>query len=997
MPTLPLNPLKNIMHRIILLKNISESEADLQVAASRTGAMVPLVTAAMAVSRFHSDDAIHVWQTHAFSGLDNSNIEYMNMGQFHETLVKQELSPLAKADSVFLVSADSLFHKELIDQINALSTNLVAISHNSTSASSSGKSPSQESSEQQIILLKLDQGAMDALEKKIFSLQHLPQSWDMSYLLDLLSDSGLTVTLVPGSLACTVMDEHFKLARFVLGTKAETLSRLQPMLRGASIPRLLCIKAEDWKDQPKTCLNVIQSAFLPGPLVVRSSSHMEDGWESSQAGAFDSILNVDSRITAELGAAIDKVLASYGNHLPESQILIQEMLLDVEMSGVLFTRSLGNGAPYYVINFDDQSGRTDSVTSGDSGGLRTTIIYRDAPNLTVKFDRRLIPLIESVREIEYLLDFDALDIEFVIAKSSLQVHILQVRPLTTRHPDQKSLDEEVRKQLDEAIHRLRSYQEKSPHITGSKTIFGVMPDANPAELIGTKPKPLAASLYRLLITEDVVAEERAKYGYIDVRPSPLMISIAGHPYIDVRTSFNSFTPDRLDRRIVEKLIDSYIHKLQNDLSLHDKVEFEIVFTCWFADLAQQVEARYPGVFTALEIASIEAAFAALTLKAIKSIDRDIAQVEEQKPLHREVVDAEISPLHKAVLLMQNTRRVGTGIFVRLARSGFVAITLLKSFVRCGYITQLEMDEFIASMNGVTSQLEELALAVKNGHLPVEELVKRCGHLRPGTYDITASAYFEDVGSFIMPMVENATARHKHTFAWREESRQAICQAFQKAGIVISFASFENFCRNAIEGREYSKFVYTNSLSYALQFLQEWGNRFGLTRDDLAYLEWNDFVNVRYGNIRADRENLSSLIEQSKRQYAIRETLELPILLSEERELFSFEKTVLEPNYITQKKILSEIVVVGGDNNPLSELKGKIVLIPRADPGYDWLFSQQIGGLITMYGGANSHMAIRSAELRLPAAIGVGEKTYSKLSQATTVSLNCEIRSINVIN
>jgi phosphoenolpyruvate-protein kinase (PTS system EI component) len=53
-----------------------------------------------------------------------------------------------------------------------------------------------------------------------------------------------------------------------------------------------------------------------------------------------------------------------------------------------------------------------------------------------------------------------------------------------------------------------------------------------------------------------------------------------------------------------------------------------------------------------------------------------------------------------------------------------------------------------------------------------------------------------------------------------------------------------------------------------------------------------------------------------------------------------------------------------------------------------LFGHGIAGLITKFGGANSHMAIRSAEIGLPAAIGVGEKLYEKISQMKRVSLDC---------
>ena len=41
----------------------------------------------------------------------------------------------------------------------------------------------------------------------------------------------------------------------------------------------------------------------------------------------------------------------------------------------------------------------------------------------------------------------------------------------------------------------------------------------------------------------------------------------------------------------------------------------------------------------------------------------------------------------------------------------------------------------------------------------------------------------------------------------------------------------------------------------------------------------------------------------------------------------------------------------------------------------FLFSYRIRGLITKYGGINSHMAIRCNELNIPAAIGVGDKIF----------------------
>ena len=80
------------------------------------------------------------------------------------------------------------------------------------------------------------------------------------------------------------------------------------------------------------------------------------------------------------------------------------------------------------------------------------------------------------------------------------------------------------------------------------------------EMIGTSPRLLALSLYRHLITDEIWAKQRAEYGYRDVRPQNLMTTFMGHPYIDIRTCFNSFIPEGLDPEFTESLADYYINE-----------------------------------------------------------------------------------------------------------------------------------------------------------------------------------------------------------------------------------------------------------------------------------------------------------------------------------------------------------------------------------------------------------------------------------------------------
>jgi len=116
-------------------------------------------------------------------------------------------------------------------------------------------------------------------------------------------------------------------------------------------------------------------------------------------------------------------------------------------------------------------------------------------------------------------------------------------------------------------------------------------------------------------------------------------------------------------------------------------------------------------------------------------------------------------------------------------------------------------------------------------------------------------------------------------------------------------------------------------------------------------------------------------------------IKIPHLIFGPEDLFVLVQDIGRPNFVTLRKVTGSIVKVIPETVP-SEIKGKIVLIEGADPGYDWVFMHDIKGLITKYGGVASHMIIRAAEFGVPAAIGCGEILYEKLSKATSVELDC---------
>ena len=131
-----------------------------------------------------------------------------------------------------------------------------------------------------------------------------------------------------------------------------------------------------------------------------------------------------------------------------------------------------------------------------------------------------------------------------------------------------------------------------------------MPDWNPAEIIGIKPRPLALSLYRELVTDAIWAYQRDNYGYKNLRSFPLLVSLHGLPYIDVRVSFNSFVPRDTKSDFAERLVNYYVNRLLTQPNLHDKVEFEIIFSCYTLDLPERLSVLGDYGFSGDDIASL---------------------------------------------------------------------------------------------------------------------------------------------------------------------------------------------------------------------------------------------------------------------------------------------------------------------------------------------------------------------------------------------------------
>lgn len=770
------------------------------------------------------------------------------------------------------------------------------------------------------------------------------------------------------------------------------MCRLKPLVTEALIPELYFFSWKEWIDSKNDVLHTIHELFCNKILVVRSSALAEDSAESSMAGAFLSKLNVDSSNHAELEAAINEVVQSMTGN-PRDQVLVQPMVDDVEVSGVIMTFDMVHGAPYYCIDFDDESGRTDVVTSGN-GVHKSLFVYRHADSNMIK-SARVTLFLQLARELEAICKCVALDIEFGINNAG-QLFLFQVRRIALARNWHPVTERRVKRQLTHVESFVRNCSRPREDMLGSRTVLAIMPDWNPVEIIGTTPRPLAASLYRELITRAVWCRARASMGYRSLGDAELMVLINNHPYIDVRSSFNSFLPARLSDDISEKLVNAWLDRLETFPEFHDKVEFEVVPTCLDFCFADDFKDRFPTVLNEEEFEIYQKALIELTCDCLNpdpgnTLDCALAAIANLDGVEfTELDDSEgYAHLNRANLLLTRCREYGTFSFAVVARHAFVAEALLRSAVRRGAIDDVRLTEFKRSICTITGSMVEEYAQVCNGQLSRIDFFKKYGHLRPGTYEITSLRYDERDDLFLDAMpVTSATAVPQ--FALTDAECSAINALLIEVGLdILSADQLLGYASKAIAGREYVKFVFTRSLSDSLSEIVHWGESHGLSRDDISYLDWPEIASCISRPIMDDVDrHYLAIAEKARRSMSAAHTFRLGHIIFGVRDIYVATLNRSVPNFVGIGVASGQVVQLEINTPTTVNIKDRIVCIENADPGFDWIFTKDPGALITRFGGANSHMAVRCAEFGLPAAIGCGDQIYQRAVTAGSVELNC---------
>ena len=275
-------------------------------------------------------------------------------------------------------------------------------------------------------------------------------------------------------------------------------------------------------------------------------------------------------------------------------------------------------------------------------------------------------------------------------------------------------------------------------------------------------------------------------------------------------------------------------------------------------------------------------------------------------------------------------------------------------------------------------------------------LKKYGHLRPSTYSISSKNYMENFSKYFSKNFINSKIPIKK-FNLSKLQNKKIDKIFSKHKLNFNSKEFFEFAKKSINYREYSKLIFTKSIDEIFRNLIKLSNTIKIPRKDLEYVSIKNVLNF-YSNV--DVEKLKKIIKNeianNKSNSITLNLIEFPEFISNNKSFYLFEQKSKQGNYVTTKTTHGRIINFKRIKN-YNSLKNKIVFLKNADPGYDFIFSYNIKGLITEYGGANSHMSIRCLELGIPAIIGIGTREYYSILENNNIEINCNQKNYKILN
>lgn len=436
-------------------------------------------------------------------------------------------------------------------------------------------------------------------------------------------------------------------------------------------------------------------------------------------------------------------------------------------------------------------------------------------------------------------------------------------------------------------------------------------------------------------------------------------------YINVNHSLNSFLTRSLQADSCEKIIQHQLEKLKENPQLHDSIEFNISRSSYVFDTEDEFAVEYKNIISPEEIQKWHQ-----DLIEIDSLNKSTLEKNNETMLRAfSLLDGNFKYSKK-----ENIKFIRDNMalpFTHHSRLGFVYFAQLNNLLRKDVITEAQKNSLLLSVKSISTKMKSDAYQVKLGKKSLSSFLDIYGHIRAGNYNLSSSNLKNNL-EFTELLVHNSEPQDEN-ISLQKVIFSNIDKYFELNNIPYTASAWVEMFQTAIATRENSKFYYTKGIDGILNEIEE---------QNISDEELFQRLNIEFS-------------QENKINLDLKNTL-MPDLISSSDDFYLYEEMSKDGNYIGQGTVSGKVLLLDNYSNQPYDLDNKIVVIPAADPGWDWIFNYKIKSLITQYGGPNSHMAIRCAEHNIPAILGVGENNFSMISTSQSLSIDFSNESFAIV-
>ena len=686
-------------------------------------------------------------------------------------------------------------------------------------------------------------------------------------------------------------------------------------------------------------------------IMIRSNSSSEDKDYSSSAGKYLSIGPIEKNDLETIKKSWEMVINSYEEQDNQS-VIFQNYIENAKSVSVLTSYKVGSDSAYRTFSTYYGS-ETDAITSGKYSEINNFFMHRSFDILPKKYEKYNVYL-KIITQLEDLFKNKQLDIEMVLDKNN-SPQLLQVRPLMGKKLNKESIFDE-KDVIDRNLKNYKKLNKTTADRFGTNQIYSNMSDMNPAEMIGKKPDNIAFGLYKFMFTDTTWNIQRGEFGYRKYSGGKLMELFNNVAYINVNHSLNSFLTRNLQKESCEEIINYQLNKLKENPHLHDSIEFDISRSSYVFDTVEEFSKEYKNIISPSEIIKWH---------------NDLIQIDTQNKYtlekNKKIILSTFSKLDKSfeyskkenIKLIRDTMALP---FTHHSRLGFVYFAQLNSLLEKGVITEDQKKLLLLSVNSISTKMKTDAYEVKIGKKTLNDFFDVYGHIRAGNYNLSSSNLKNNL-SFTESLINNSEQPLEDNILPKDIFTN-IEKYFIVNNIPLKASAWIDMFQDGISTRENSKFYYTKGIDGILN---------EISKKNTSDRELFDLLDIEF-----NEENTSDM--------RLKNVL-MPDLITSNEDFYFYEEMSKNGNYIGQGTVIGDVLLIENEANRPNNLENKIVVIPAADPGWDWIFNYKIKSLVTKYGGPNSHMAIRCAEHNIPAILGVGENNFTVISNSKSLKID----------